>query len=94
MASAAGAVVTKDVPDYGMVVGVPGKKIAWMSRHGHILSNPDNNGIMICPESGYRYKEVEPGKIRCLDLDEEAPLPSELAVGKVYYDDLKRNKGL
>ena len=87
---AAGAVVTKDIPDYAMVIGVPGRQTAWVSRHGHILRDPDVNGIMICPESGYRYKEIEPGKLRCLDLDEEAPLPPELAVGKVYYDDLKR----
>ena len=89
---AAGAVATKDVPDYAMIVGVPGRHVAWMSRHGHILSDPDCHGIMVCPESGYRYKEVEKGVLRCLDLDEEAPLPSELAVGKVYYDELKRKK--
>ena len=31
---------------------------------------------MRCPEHGYRYKETEPGVLRCLDLDEEAPLPA------------------
>jgi UDP-2-acetamido-3-amino-2,3-dideoxy-glucuronate N-acetyltransferase len=45
---------------------------------------------MICAESGYRYKEVEPGVVRCLDLDEEAPLPPEEAIGRVAYDELKR----
>lgn len=89
---AAGAVVTKDVPDYAMIVGVPGRRMAWVSRHGHILKNPDVNGIMICPESGYRYKEVEANVIRCLDLDEEAPLPPELAVGKVTYDTFKEKR--
>ena len=86
---AAGAVVTKDVPDYGMIVGVPGRRVAWISRHGHILKNPDADGVMICPESGFRYKEVEPGVIRCLDLDEEEPLPEELSVGKKTYDSFK-----
>ena len=86
---AAGAVVAKDVPDYALMVGVPGRRAAWISRHGHILKNPDSDGIMICPESGYRYKEVEPGVIRCLDLDEEAPLPPELTEGKITYDEFK-----
>lgn len=86
---AAGAVVTKDVPDYALVMGVPAQKTAWISRHGHILKNPDVDGIMICPESGYRYKEIEPGVIRCIDLDEEEPLPSDLAIGKITYDELK-----
>lgn len=89
---AAGAVVAKDVPDYALMVGVPGRRAAWISRHGHILKNPDSDGIMICPESGYRYKEVEPGVIRCLDLDEEAPLPPELTEGKITYDEFKENK--
>ncbi len=86
---AAGAVVTKDIPDYGFVMGCPAKRTGWMSRHGHILKNPDKDGIMICPESGFRYKEVEPGVIRCLDLDEEAPLPESLATGKITYDEFK-----
>ncbi len=89
---AAGAVVTKDVPDYAMVMGVPAKQTAWISRHGHILKNPDENGIMICPESGFRYKEIEPGVIRCLDLGEEEPLPMDMAMGKKYYDDLKNEQ--
>jgi UDP-2-acetamido-3-amino-2,3-dideoxy-glucuronate N-acetyltransferase len=86
---AAGAVVAKDVPDYALIVGVPGRQKGWMSRHGHLLKDPDDIGIMICPESRLRYREVEPGMLRCLDLDEEAPLPQDLAVGKVFYDDIK-----
>ena len=86
---AAGAVVAKDVPDYALMVGVPGRRVAWISRHGHILKNPDKDGIMICPESGYRYKEVSPGVIRCLDLDEEAPLPPSQTEGKLTYDEFK-----
>jgi len=66
----AGAVVTRDVPDYALILGNPGRQSGWMSRHGHRLGPS-----MICPESGYRYQEVEPGVVRCLDLDENAPLP-------------------
>ena len=85
---AAGAVVAKDVPDYALMVGVPARQKGWMSRHGLPLT-PGPDGIMVCKESGYRYQEVEPGLLRCLDLDEDAPLPSEKAVGSVCYDDLK-----
>jgi len=87
---AAGAVVTKDVPDYALMVGVPARQIGWMSRHGIRLSKPDSNGIMSCPESGYRYKEAEPGVLRCIDLDEDSPLPPDKAIGKVSYNELKR----
>lgn len=87
----AGAVVTKDVPDYSLIVGVPGKQKGWMSRHGHILKNPDENGIMVCPESGLRYKlNFQSGFLRCIDLDEEEPLPEHLAKGKNFYDEYKR----
>jgi len=47
---------------------------------------------MICPESGLRYKEVEPGVIRCLDLEEESPLPEELSKGTKIYNEFKRNQ--
>jgi len=85
---AAGAVIAKDVPDYALMIGVPARQKGWMSRHGHMLKDPDGTGIMICPESGLRYREVEPGILRCLDLDEDAPLPEELAVGSLLYDEL------
>jgi UDP-2-acetamido-3-amino-2,3-dideoxy-glucuronate N-acetyltransferase len=86
----AGAVVTKNVPDYALMVGVPARCAGWMSRHGHRLSRPDVSGIMVCPESGYRYKELEKGILRCLDLDEETPLPAEQTVGTVSYDEFKK----
>jgi UDP-2-acetamido-3-amino-2,3-dideoxy-glucuronate N-acetyltransferase len=81
----AGSVVTKDVPEFALVVGNPARQIAWMSRHGHRLEHPDADGIMRCPESGYRYVETAPGVLRCLDLDEDAPLPAELTVGTKSY---------
>lgn len=87
---AAGAVVAKDVPDYALMIGVPARQKGWMSRHGHILKNPDTDGIMICPESVLRYQETSTGVLRCLDLDEEVALPPELAVGKELYDNLKK----
>lgn len=63
----AGAVVTKDVPDYALMVGVPAVRVGWMSQHGQRLPKPDADGIMICPESGWRYREVEPEVVHCLD---------------------------
>jgi len=86
---AAGAVVTASTPDYALMVGVPARRVGWMSRHGHKLPPPDPDGVMVCPESGYRYKEVAPGQVRCLDLDEDAPLPAELAAGHKTYDEFK-----
>jgi UDP-2-acetamido-3-amino-2,3-dideoxy-glucuronate N-acetyltransferase len=72
---AAGAVVTKaPVPDYALMTGVPAKQKGWMSRHGHALTRPDAEGIMRCPESGWRYREVEPGVLRCLDRGEDEGL--------------------
>ena len=80
----AGAVVTKDVPDYAMILGVPGKQRGWMSRHGHPLTKKDCDGNLLCPESGFRYQE-EGGVLSCLDLDEESPLPADLSVGSQSY---------
>jgi UDP-2-acetamido-3-amino-2,3-dideoxy-glucuronate N-acetyltransferase len=50
----AGAVVTKDVPDYALVVGNPAKQIGWVSEYGHRL-HFDEDGIAVCPESGGKY---------------------------------------
>jgi len=50
----AGAVVTKHVPDYALVVGNPARQIGWMSEYGHRL-NFDENGMAECPESGDKY---------------------------------------
>jgi len=85
----AGSVVTKDVPDYALVVGNSARQVGWMSRHGHRLDSPRADGLMWCPESGYRYKETAPGVLQCLDLDEEAPLPTELSKGTKSYRQLK-----
>lgn len=50
----AGAVVTKEVLPYALVVGNPAKQIGWMSAFGHKL-NFDQNGNATCPESGEKY---------------------------------------
>ncbi len=51
----AGAVVTKTVPAYALVVGNPAKQIGWMSEYGHRLEF-DSNGIAMCEESSEEYK--------------------------------------
>ena len=88
---AAGAVVTKDVPDYALIQGVPGRQVGWMSRHGHLLK-PDAAGELRCPETAYRYRELAPGVLRCMDLDEETALSANDAIGRVTYDHLKATR--
>ncbi|HPE23123.1 MAG TPA: acyltransferase [Bacteroidales bacterium] len=51
----AGAVITKPVKPYALVVGNPGRQTGWVSEYGHRLSF-DGRGIAVCPESGQRYK--------------------------------------
>lgn len=51
----AGAVVTKDIPPYALVVGNPSRQIGWMSEYGHRLKF-DANEIAVCPESKQEYK--------------------------------------
>lgn len=58
----AGAVVTKEVLPYALVVGNPARQIGWMSEYGHRL-NFDENGIAICPESAEKYI-LENGRVR------------------------------
>ena len=51
----AGAVVTKNVPDYALVVGNPARQIGWMSEYGHRLEF-DKDGVAVCEESKEKYK--------------------------------------
>lgn len=60
----AGAVVTKAVPAYALVVGNPSRQIGWMSEHGHKLEF-DDSGYAICPESGEGY-QIDNGKVHKL----------------------------
>lgn len=61
----AGAVVTKDVKPYALIVGNPAKQIGWMSEYGHRLTFNDE-GVAVCPESNEKYvlKENRVKKIK------------------------------
>ncbi len=62
----AGAVVTKEVKDYALVVGNPAKQIGWMSEYGHRL-NFNNEGIAVCPESKETYKLENEKVVKIID---------------------------
>ena len=57
----AGAVVTRDVKPYALVIGNPARQTGWMSEYGHRLSFNDD-GIAVCPESGEKYR-LENGNV-------------------------------
>ena len=57
----AGAVITKDVLHYALVIGNPGRQAGWISEYGHRLSF-NQEGIAICPESKDRYL-LKDGKV-------------------------------
>ncbi len=56
----AGAVVTHDVADYALIVGVPGRHVGWMSQYGEHLDLPlTGDGEVVCPHTGVRYRLVD-----------------------------------
>jgi UDP-2-acetamido-3-amino-2,3-dideoxy-glucuronate N-acetyltransferase len=57
----AGAVVTKDVKPYALVIGNPARQMGWISEYGHRL-NFDERAEAVCPESGERYR-LENGSV-------------------------------
>ena len=57
----AGAVVTKRIPDYALVVGNPAKQVGWVSEYGHRLQF-DENGFASCPETNQKY-ELKDSKV-------------------------------
>ena len=61
----AGAVVTKPVPAFALVVGNPARQIGWMSEFGHRLQF-DTEGLATCPESGQIYR-LNNGKVNRID---------------------------
>ena len=56
---AAGAVVTKDVPDFALVAGVPAKRIRWVGRAGVPLEAGATEGLWVCPQTGEQYQEQD-----------------------------------
>jgi len=58
----AGAVVTKSVPDYALVVGNPARQKGWISEYGHPL-NFDKDGYAVCEESREKYS-LNNGKVK------------------------------
>jgi UDP-2-acetamido-3-amino-2,3-dideoxy-glucuronate N-acetyltransferase len=68
----AGAVVVADVPDYGLVMGVPAKRTGWVGRHGVRLERADRF-TWVCPVSGEPY-DAQPGGIRRRGFPANAPV--------------------
>ena len=58
----AGAVITKNVPAYALIVGNPGRHVGWMSEYGHRLYFNENN-IAVCTESHEKYELTQDGKV-------------------------------
>ena len=57
---AAGAVVTKDVPDFALVVGVPARQVGWVGRAGvKLVELAGESGVWECPETGSIYEEKD-----------------------------------
>jgi UDP-2-acetamido-3-amino-2,3-dideoxy-glucuronate N-acetyltransferase len=86
---AAGSVVTKNVLDYALMMGNRAKQEGWMSRHGHILKNPDSDGIYHCPESDLRYKLDDNSNLKCLDVDKDQQLPENIREAEKSYREFK-----
>ena len=63
---AAGSVVTRDVPDFALVAGVPARRIGWVGQAGEPLQAQDDTGTWRCPRTGHLYVEAD-GVLRTLD---------------------------
>ena len=60
---AAGAVVSKDVPDFALMAGVPAKRIGWVSHFNSRLVESDQRSVLVCPDTGRRYREINQDKL-------------------------------
>jgi len=69
---AAGSVLTRDAPDYALMVGVPARRVGWAGRHGYRLKDV-GNGKWVCPETEWVY-QASNDQMRCLSWPEEKPL--------------------
>ena len=67
---AAGAVVTKDVPAYALVAGVPAKRIRWVGRAGVPLESIGDNQFR-CPVTGALYREISPEQLELQTLEKD-----------------------
>ena len=63
----AGAVVTKDIPDYALVVGNPARLVGWLSEAGQKLTF-DKDGFAFCHKSNKKYKLEKEKVIECLGV--------------------------
>lgn len=62
---AAGAVVTKDVPAFALVVGVPARRVGWVGRSGEPLVRDESSSMyFVCPTTGTRYHEIDSNTLR------------------------------
>jgi UDP-2-acetamido-3-amino-2,3-dideoxy-glucuronate N-acetyltransferase len=73
----AGSVVTRDVPQYALMVGVPARQVGWVTRHGHRLDTEKSPTAWVCPQTGWRYELRSPDELVCVDWPEDKPLPAE-----------------